>query len=957
MADRIKPLIINSPYDEPQQHWKAVSAGGFERASGRRKAGYLIAKGEEGSSGEYHEIPLVNEKIRPRVKKWREDGYPGVSAITRRLLEYWKDIERRSEHRLLFFCQIEAAETMIWLKESPAVARAGVDIPSDGAPEAERFPRFCAKMATGTGKTVVMGMMIAWHILNKMKAPQDTRFSKEVLVVAPGLTVKDRLRVLQPDDPNSCYRVFDLIPAGLQETLRQGRVLVRNWQALDWETQERQARKRGVDRRGAKSDEAYVREILGELHRARRLLVINDEAHHAWREPGPDIRVRKLPKEEKERATKWVGGLGRIHRARGIVDCLDFSATPFIPSGGVSIKENLFPWIVSDFGLADAIESGLVKTPKVVIADDAKSDSSAGAPSFHHLYGDPEVKDDLNRKAPKEAGLPDPVRNAYRWLANDWLSTYRDWKAKGFKTPPVMITVANRTETAARVHDFFEKDRLGIEELSDPEHILHIDSRVLEQAEGDESVLLGEAGVDRSSSTDSSAADGARFFSRKKSKKDRAQALREKVYSVGKEGRSGEGVRKVISVGMLSEGWDAKSVTHIMGLRAFSSQLLCEQVVGRGLRRTSYDLNSENLLDPEYVKVCGVPFAFLRHEAEERSDGEPQAQSLAVHPLPERRALEIRFPVVARIEYGTRSDLFVDWSEVDPLILDAGEIPEIISLAPVVAGEADLSNIERVDIEALVGGMRRQTIVFDVAREVFESEGERCGWKGNPALLMAQIVHLIEEFIASDRIAVKPHFFAQDKERRNLVISLQMTRIVRHFSWAIRFRQGVDEPEAILDSEQPFRSTSMMDTWHTRREVRETTKSHINLCVLDSGRERSDARALEEHPQVEAWVKNDHLGFEIPYDDRGVVRLYRPDFIIRFRSGRMLVLETKGEERERDRIKWVFMKEWVRAVNACGEFGRWSFDVTRGPEEIPDILDRHSSYEGFSNARIDDENG
>ena len=947
MANSIKPLIINSPYEEPRQYWRAVSAGGFERASGRRKAGYLIAKGGEGSLGEFHEIPLVNEKIRPRVKKWREEGYPGISAITRRLLEYWNDIERRrSDHRRLFFCQIEAAETMIWLKESESVARAGVDIPSDGAPEGERFTRFCAKMATGTGKTVVMGMMIAWHILNKVNAPRDTRFSKYVLVVAPGLTVKDRLRVLQPEDPNCCYRAFDLIPAGMQETLRQGRVIVRNWQALNWETQERRARKRGVDRRGPKSDEAYVREVLGELHRARRLLVINDEAHHAWREPESGARVRQLPKEEKERATKWVGGLGRIHRARGIVDCLDFSATPFIPSGGVSVEENLFPWIVSDFGLADAIESGLVKTPKVVVADDAKPDPATGTPSFHHLYGDPEVKDDLNRKAPKEAGLPDPVRNAYRWLANDWLSTYRDWKAKGLKTPPVMITVANRTETAARVNDFFEKNRLGIDELSDPEHILHIDSRVLEQAEGEESLSSDEGAVDRPSSvrSDPSAADRSEDRARRKSKKDRAQSLRERVYSVGKEGGSGEGVRKVISVGMLSEGWDAKSVTHIMGLRAFSSQLLCEQVVGRGLRRTSYDINSENLFDPEYVKVCGVPFAFLRHETEEEGSKESPAQPVAVHPLPERKALEISFPVIARIEYGARTGLFVDWSEVDPLVLDAREIPEIIDLAPVIDGKADLSNIESFPIEALVVQSRLQTIVFDVAREVFESESGRCGWKGSPALLMAQIVRLIEEFIASDRVVVEPPLFAQDKERRKLVIAMQMMRIVRHFSQAIRFRQGIDEPQAIFDEEQPFRSTSMMDTWYTRREVRETSKSHINRCVLDSGWERSDARALEEHPQVEAWVKNDHLGFEVSYDDRGVVRGYRPDFIVRFRSGTMLILETKGEERERDRSKWNYMKEWVRAVNASGEFGQWSFDVIRGPKEIPGILDHHASY-------------
>ena len=325
----IDRLIVNSPYEEPTRYWRYNrESRTFSLAEGRRPAGYVVAT--EGSRafddpGVFVEIPLVNQ-IRPRVRAWREAGYVGVTGVTRRLLEHWTNPEE-FETRRFFFCQVEAAETLIWLTEAPAAEKVGIEVPSDGG----AFERLCAKMATGSGKTIVMTLVMAWHILNKVTYPQDTRFSKNILVVAPGLTVKSRLAVLEPSNPENYYETFRIVPPSLFDKLRQGRVIIRNWHALNWETDEMIARKRSVDKRGAKSDEAYVREVLGDMAGAHNILVINDEAHHAWR-VAAESKVKGITKDEIEEATKWVGGLDRINKTRGILTCYDYSATPFTPS-------------------------------------------------------------------------------------------------------------------------------------------------------------------------------------------------------------------------------------------------------------------------------------------------------------------------------------------------------------------------------------------------------------------------------------------------------------------------------------------------------------------------------------------------------------------------------------------------------------------------------------------------
>jgi type III restriction enzyme len=931
MPATIDRLIINSPYQKPSRHWRYNrETRTFALEEGRRPAGYIRASEHSKAfddPGVFIELPLVNQ-IRSRVDSWRDAGYPGVTGITKRLLEHWQDPEQRDPAHRLFFCSLEAVETVIWLTEGPPADRQGIEIPGDGG----EFRRLCSKMATASGKTILMAMVIAWQILNKVAYPQDRRFSKSVFVVAPGLTVKSRLQVLLPAGPGNYYDEFSIVPPGQHEKLRQGKVKIRNWHALMPQDPDAGPK---VMKKGAESDEAFTRRVLEEMASAHNLIVINDEAHHAWRVP-PKSTIKGVAKEDIEEATQWIGGLDRIHKTRGILACFDMSATPFAPTGRVSGEETLFGWIVSDFGLNDAIESGLVKTPRVVVRDDLVPDARTYKSRLYHIYMDPEVKDDLNRKAEEHEPLPDLVTNGYYLLGKDWLETAKKWKEAGFKTPPVLITVANRTETAARVNYAFTHGKIRIDELNAPEKTLHIDSKVLEKAESREEVIELEASP---SNGDADEADETPI--RNLSKKDQAELLRQKVDTVGKIGKPGEQIQKVISVGMLSEGWDAKSVTHIMGLRAFSSQLLCEQVVGRGLRRTSYEVNPETgLFDPEYVNIFGVPFTFLPHEGGDGPPPPPLPPPTKIETVLEKKEFEISWPNIIRIDHEYRPCLSLDFGRVEPLPLDANDTATRAELASVLEGKPDLTRLTEIDLEGLGKKFRMQKVIFEAARDVFDLM--KPTWKGNREFLLAQLIKLVEGYIASGKVVISPPLFNQDDLRRRVLLTLNMTKMVQHIWEAIRFENTLTLLP-VFDHEHPIRSTGDMRTWFTRKPCELTRRSHINLCVFDSTWEASEAFELDRNKHVAAWVKNDHLGFEILYVFKGVVRKYRPDFLIRLTSGTMLVLEVKGQDSQEDRTKREFLDEWTKAVNAHGGFGCWDWAVSRDPKDIGGILQKHNA--------------
>ena len=915
----IDRLIINSPYVEPQQYWSYDrSTRSFNLNEGRRPAGYVVAVDRPqgfDDPGELREIPLVNQ-IRSRVKRWREADYPGVTGITKHLLKHWKNPEER-EHQL-FFCQLEAIETLIWLAEGPAAEKVGVDIPSDGG----LFPRLCSKMATGSGKTVVMAMLIAWHVLNKVTYPNDPRFSRYIFVVAPGLTIKSRLQVLIPSNANNYYDEFSLVPVGLLDKLYQAHVLVQNWHILNWETEKQLAKKRSVDKRGVKSDNAYAIEVLGELSKSRNIVVINDEAHHAWRIPAGEKAAGS--NEDVVEATIWVGGLDRLHDARRILACYDFTATPFVPTGKGSYEEMLYGWIVSDFSLNDAIESGLVKTPRIVVRDDGKL-SKQYKSRFLHLYMDPEVKDDLSRPAKENEPLPNLVTNAYTLLGMDWLETAELWKKNEFPVPPVMISVANRTETAARIKFAFDHKRIKVDEICDPEQILHIDSKVLAEAESqNDNVNASDIGnIERPATI-------------KASKKQEAEMLRQQVDTVGQVGKPGERIQNVISVQMLSEGWDAKTVTHIMGLRAFTSQLLCEQVVGRGLRRASYEINQETgLFDAEYVNIFGVPFRFLPH-IQTKIPPPPPPPKTKIEPVVVKQQYEMQWPNIIRIDHSFCPVLSLDMNNVKPLLLNAYDVAELVEIAPLMDGQPDVKKVSQIDLEELGRRYRTQRIIFDVAVEVFDLM--RPSWTGNPEVLLPQLIRLVEQFITSGKIQVRPPTYQEDELKNRILLTLSMEKIVQHIVEEIRLG-NTQSIVPVFDTNKPIRSTEDMRPWYTAKACEYTKKSHVNFCVFDSLWEDTVAFKLDQNPGVDAWAKNDHLGFDILYMYRGIVRKYWPDFIIHLATGKMLIVEVKGEETQQDTIKWGFLSEWVNAVNVSGEFGEWAWDVCKDPYEIDAVIE------------------
>ena len=921
-------LIINRPWERPVQHWVEGKGGKLEIKPERRSASYEVFDARNNTK-RTEVLDMVNT-IRTRVDQWRDDGYPGITIVTRKLLEHWHD-ETARQHPF-YFCQLEAIETLIWWVEGAAAYKQGVHIPGDGGP----WERLCNKMATGSGKTTVMAMIITWQVLNALTYPKRTKdFSRVVFIVAPGLTVKGRLQVLMPSE-GSYYDEFNLCPSeALRQKLNQAEILIDNWHSL----MPLKDVQRSVVKKGKESDEAFARRVLGKLSGYKDIIVINDEAHHAYRKP-PELKISKKEAEEQgidlDEATRWIEGLDRIHKTRRINRCFDLSATPFAPTGKKSTDTALFDWIISDFGLNDAIEAGLVKTPRIVVRDDAVPDARTLRSRLYHIYRDASVSEDLNRvKAEPHEALPKLVQDAYTLLGADWREAYRQWQEAGHHSPPVMLTVCNRTETAARIEHYFNQGDAHWPELQAPNRTLRVDSKVLDKAEIGETATSDTAYDKRLKAI----VAAANIPDTRKTQLDglkKEELLREIIDNVGKRGQAGQDLQNVISVAMLSEGWDAKNVTHIMGLRAFTSQLLCEQVVGRGLRRVSYDTDENGLFIPEYVNVFGVPLSIS--ETAEGGEAPPAPKpTTQIEVLADRSRLEIRWPNILRVETVTKPELTVDWGTVPPLVLDPASTPISAELAPALGGATDLGKVTAIDLEKLPEGFRLQRIVFQATRKAFAELSH--GFSGTPDYLAAQLVRIIEAFLQSDQLDI-PSLFHSDPLRRRILIALNIDLVVQHVLRGVS-EQNTESLTPIFDDENPIGSTGQMRTWYTAKPSVSTSKSHISHVVGDSAWEGHAANILESRKDVEAYAKNDHLGFQIYYMWAGSRRRYVPDFLIRLTNGKTLALEIKGTDSPQNKAKRDALSEWVKAVNSAGGFGQWAWDVAFAPEQIHDVISRY----------------
>lgn len=884
--------IINDPFSEPTHYWHFGDLTPVKRA-GRRTAGYLASSpdGQLRITDDLIPLSLVND-LRARVRTWRDAGYPGATTITRDLFTFWFDPERQTINARPFFCQQEAVETIAFLTEAPTEARVGIDVPNAG----EAYQRLAVKIATGGGKTLVMSMLIAWSGFNALLRRRDDRFTDQFLVVAPNLTVKDRLSGpggLDPKHPESLYAEFHLVPPKFSTLLGQLHVQVANWHQLA----PKEDPKRSVVRRGRESDTAFSRRVLTDLRPSGRVMVLNDEAHHAYRFPA-GVELSKADADEVREATIWIDGLERIHNARGVLRCIDVSATPMYPG---MFKERAwapFEWVVSDFGLVDAIEAGLVKIPRTPTEDN----TGEAVPKYRNLW------QHIRRSLPKrsETGhdshpLTDYLAEAdgpLKQLAGAWEATLETWRADGRTVPPAMVIICHDTHTARLLERHIAELGEASDELvnrpGQPPVTIRIDSDALAIAE---SGTTGEA-----------------------------ERLREIVATVGKPGKPGEQIRCLVSVAMLSEGWDARNVTQILGLRAFQSQLLCEQVVGRGLRRSDYS----DLSQPEYVDVYGVPFQLLPIAKGGGGKPAPPPAYTNVHTVADRGDLRIKFPRLVQIVPDIQDTLDVDLDAIEPVRVTARMDPTDTYV------EFDLGNPrggmagEVQDRERAYRHFRLQRLHYRVAAGLIAPYDRP--W------LFPQALRIAEQVIRPVSQGGKVDYVG-DVDPREICNLRYLTVLRERIGAALRPGTGPERFLPALDEYQPIGSTDGLNFNSPTDKCVPAAKSHLSHAVVDSGLERKICAVLDEHPAVQAWVKNHRLFLEIPYLYFGTTHRYRPDFVVRLTDGRHILLEGKGEADEKDDAKATAARRWVTAVNTWGGLGAWTHHIAYDAGELTSYLD------------------
>lgn len=606
------------------------------------------------------------------------------------MLTHWRTFEFASIRP--FFCQREAIETLIWLVEvAPNTTDGKAFLARLHAANEDANPelfRLAFKLATGAGKTTVMAMIIAWQTINAHYHRTSPKFTNGFLICTPGLTIRDRLRVLKPSDPDAYYGPRQLVPQDYLPILNEAKVVITNYHAFRHRTKAEfesvgKATKTllfsGTDGAAVEleSEGEMLQRVMPELMGLGRVLIINDEAHHCYRHRGVN-EERKLDAAEKEEAKAneemarlWISGLESVRRK---IDkkalTIDLSATPFFLRGSGYQEGTLFPWTVCDFSLMDALECGIVKLPRIPI-DDTSTEKDQW-PVYRKLWEHIRDRMPKTRRTKGVAysvdDLPAELRSAILTLYGHYKKTYEAWMSgtNPSPVPPCFIFVCQNTVISKLVYDlvsgYKQVDRKGDESTVPAlcELFSNYDKDTGEPYAVPRTLLIDSAQLESGESLTpefrKAAAKEIETFKRELISRtgDRAAAekvtdedlLREVMNTVGKEGRLGGGIRCVISVSMLTEGWDANNVTHILGVRAFGTQLICEQVVGRALRRQDYSLDRETgLFAPEYADIFGIPFDFASKPTPPTKPKPPDTVRVqAVRP--ERDHLAITFPRV-----------------------------------------------------------------------------------------------------------------------------------------------------------------------------------------------------------------------------------------------------------------------------------------------------------------------
>ena len=921
----------------------------------------LGIEGPSTKAQQYDPVPMITE-VRRELSRWRAlpVEQSGVTPITARLLRHWR--EYPFENTRPFFCQIEAIETAIWLFEVAGVTKA------KGPAEYRKIRqyllsanqtahtdllRIALKMATGSGKTSVMAMMIAWQTLNaaRQSRKSSSMFSKGFLIVTPGITIKDRLRVLQPNDPDNYYQKHNLVPVDMLAELGKANIVITNFHSFEHRTHTKLTKTTRALLQGHEEDlgtrenaDQMLKRVCNSLIHLENIIVINDEAHHCYREKndGSEEQIHSADKAESEKNRKaarlWMTGLESVHRQIGVKSVFDLSATPYFLSGSGYAEGTLFPWTMSDFSLLDAIESGIVKLPRVPVADNVQLEEM---PVFRELWkhiGKAMPKSGRRKTSTLDPlSLPNQLQGAIEALYGHYERVFEAWKSADIEMHPVFIVVCNNTATSKLVYDYiagFERSNGEIPHLgrlklfrnyrddgsrrARPRTIL-IDSEQLEAGDAldknfrtvafDEIERFRHDLVERSGDV----AVGAHFSD--------AQLLREAMNTVGKKGRLGESIRCVVSVAMLSEGWDANTVTHVLGVRAFGTQLLCEQVVGRSLRRQSYELGEDGLFDVEYADVLGIPFDFTAEPVVVRPIKPKRV--IQVHAVrPERDHLEISFPRVDGYSIELPSErLEATFDENSYLELT----PELVG--PTQTHNEGILGEGVVLTRDSIATVRKATLAFYLAKHLLVHHFK--GSNNAPKFhLLGDLIRIAREWLEGGFLICKGNTIPS-QILYTTVADEACNRIekavVRSFSTQKHVR-------VILDAYCQIGSTMAVDFSTTKEKHWRTheAKSHVNYAICDSDWELEFCRVLERFPPVVSYVKNHCLGFEIPYRMKTVTKRYRPDFIVRIDDGGEdlvnLIVEVKGYRGEDAKIKSDTVQSfWIPGVNHTIQFGRWSF--------------------------------
>lgn len=1015
--------IINSPFREPEQHWQIERGKPPIKAEGRRRASYFYrvpehaGRGRKGkkqaelfddAKGEEVELEIVN-LIRVRVKEWREGtrsggvSYDGASPITKELLGLWRSSDRMQR---LFFAQIEAVETIIFLTEAAETYRKGIpELPKDEpgleskAAGVRAFLRYACKMATGSGKTTVMGMLAGWSILNSVASPRDDRFSDTILIVCPNVTIRERLQELDPALGDlSLYRTRQLVPPHRMEELRRGEVMIANWHRLakkETNTVNGDSAKvvktgepvevvknagkanETVETKYFESDAAWFKRIRRELGsgkgRSSHWLIFNDEAHHAYRRG--DTATEESLDEDKDLASKndreatiWIEGLDRIHKLaggskrRGIHLCVDLSATPFYIQGSGNDVGKPFPWIVSDFGLLDAIESGLVKIPQLP----ARDVTGAAEAAYFNIWRWVQAK-------AKEDGLgttitPEIVMNyasaPINLLAAEWHQRFLEWEQfskqqQKHPVPPVFIVVCRDTAVARGVHSWLANgnDSYGVSpayfrNAPGKEVTVRIDSKVIEDIEAggtkDETrrlrFILDTVG--KAEWPGGKVPEDWSELVRKHNEKAASDDSDGSLKWIDERIPPGRDVRCIVSVAMLAEGWDANTVTHIVGLRPFGSQLLCEQVVGRALRRKSYALNEDTqMFAEETAKVFGVPFELIPFKVSPAGPQPPQPDPNHIYSVPEKVEYEISFPIVTGYHQSGSLDVSVDWDQVSKVTLDPMHIPQLVELTPLTTPDGTLAAygpgekpvLSLKDWRAL---FRDQQVAFRLAREICVR------WQADngAAAVPAQQLFPRVAFAAKRFLAEKLERKGDSQPCDVLLVGEYMQASIGALLDAIKKGASTSDAEvAIIPQGAAGRGSTLHVDFHTTKPIYPVNHCHLNAMVADTQKwEQSAAFILDTHGGVKRWVKNDRLGFFIPYRRRGLLAKYVPDFIAVTDKGENVIVEIKGKANDDADIKAKAALRWTEAVTRLGSCGIWRYLFVTDPGRLGLEMNGHT---------------